>query len=260
MSGMVNIYSIWVVLVGLALGSFLNVVIYRLPRSESLVKPGSRCPSCKKPIAWYDNIPIVSYFLLRGKCRHCGNRISWRYPVVEAITALVLSALFAVHGLTPLFFVYSVLVLFLIPIAFIDLQTGLIPNALTFSGFILGVILAFGLQFENWKSLLIGAVVGGAILLFFGILGRWIFRRESIGMGDVKLLVLIGVYMGFPEVVYSLFLGVFVAGLFILIGMLMKKIRLHDTVPFGPFIAIGTVVYMCFGNVLLSWYLGLFHY
>jgi len=260
MSGMVHIYSIWVVLVGLALGSFLNVVIYRLPRSESLVKPGSRCPSCKKPIAWYDNIPIVSYFLLRGKCRHCGNRISWRYPVVEAITALVLSALFAVHGLTPLFFVYSVLVLFLIPIAFIDLQTGLIPNALTFSGFILGVILAFGLQFENWESLLTGAVVGGAILLFFGILGRWIFRRESIGMGDVKLLVLIGVYMGFPEVVYSLFLGVFVAGLFILIGMLMKKIRLHDTVPFGPFIAVGTVVYMCFGNVLLSWYLGLFHY
>ncbi len=245
-----DISFIWVILVGLALGSFLNVVIYRLPKRESLVKPGSRCPSCHKPIAWYDNIPLLSFFLLGGKCRHCKAPIPWRYPVVEAITALVLSALFAVHGLSPLFFVYSVLTLFLIPIAFIDLQTG----------FILGVILAFGLQFENWKSLLIGAVVGGAILLFFGMLGKWMFRKESIGMGDVKLLVLIGVYMGFPEVVYSLFLGVFVAGFFILVGMVMKKIRLSDTIPFGPFIAIGTVVYMCFGNVLLSWYLESFYH
>lgn len=250
------IYFIWIVLVGLALGSFLNVVIYRLPRHESLIKPGSRCPSCHTPIAWYDNIPLLSFFLLGGKCRHCKAAIPWRYPAVEAITALVLSALFAVHGFTPLFFVYSVLVLFLIPIAFIDLQTGLIPNTLTFSGFILGVILAFGLQFENWKSLVIGAIVGGVILLFFGVLGRWMFRKESIGMGDVKLLILIGIYVGFPEVVYSLFLGVFVAGLFILLGMLMKKIRLHDTIPFGPFIAFGTFVYICFGNVLLSWYIG----
>jgi leader peptidase (prepilin peptidase)/N-methyltransferase len=254
---MINaVLIVMVILFSLSMGSFLNVVIHRLPRGESLVSPGSRCPSCNKRIRFYDNIPLFSFLILNGKCRQCGTPISWRYPIVEGLTALVIMALFAVYGWSLHFCAFSILALFLIPISFIDLETGFIPDKLTLPAFLMGIIFLVAFQIVNWKSALIGAVSGGALLLFLMIIGKAIFKKDAMGMGDVKLLVLIGVYVGFPAVFISLFLGSIAAFIIILIGLLTKKQSIGSTIPFGPFIAIGTLSYLLGGKSLIAWYLG----
>lgn len=240
---------------GLIFGSFLNVVIYRLPEGMSLSKPRSYCTACKRPVAFYDNIPVISYLLLGGKCRHCGVKISWRYPFIELLTAFCLAILFARYGLTPQFGVYSVLTLFLIPISVIDFDRGLILNRLTIAGFILGVPLVIGLQVETWSQVLIGAIGSGLIVLMIGMVGKILFKKDSMGMGDVKLLVLIGAYIGLDGAAISLFLGILIAGIVILGGMALKKLSLGDTIPFGPFIAVGTLVYLTVGEKIIEWYL-----
>jgi len=247
-----------VLVLGLIMGSFLNVVIYRLPRGLSLVTPRSHCPSCGKPIKFYDNIPLISYILLRGRCRECGAPISWRYPLVEGLTALCLALLFLKYGLSVKWVTYSVLTLFLIPISFIDVEKGLILNKLTIPCFIFGILFVLAFQIETWKDALFGAVIGGAVMWLIAVLGKLLFKKESLGMGDVKLLVMIGAYVGFPDVLISLFLGVLAAAIFILGGVILKKLRFGSTIPFGPFIAIGTLVYLVWGGAILNWYAGLF--
>ncbi len=253
---MKNLCTILIFLLGLILGSFLNVVIYRLQRGLSIVFPGSSCPVCKKPIRFYDNIPLLSYILLKGRCRQCGSSISWRYPFVEGLTALCLLALYLKYGITFQFLSYGILILFLIPISFIDIDKGLVLNKLTILCFILGVLLILGFQIETWKNSLFGAIGGGGIIWLMGVLGKMIFRKDSLGFGDVKLLVTIGVYVGFPEVAMCLFLGICIAGVFIFGGLILKKLSLGNTIPFGPFIALGTLVYLIWGPSLVNWYLG----
>jgi leader peptidase (prepilin peptidase)/N-methyltransferase len=245
------------ILVSLSVGSFLNVVIHRLPRGESLVSPRSQCPSCNEPIRFYDNIPLLSFLILDGKCRHCGAPISWRYPIVEGFTALIILSLFTVYGWSGHFFAFGILMLILIPISFIDLETGFIPDKLTFPAFVIGIIFLVVFQIVNWKSALIGAVSGGALLLLLMILGKAVFKKDAMGMGDVKLLVLIGLYVGFPAVFISLFLGSVAAVITILVGLIARKQSLKSTIPFGPFIAIGTLTYLLGGKSLIAWYLGL---
>lgn len=245
-----------VALVGLILGSFLNVVINRLPEKMSLVRLRSQCPSCKENIRFYDNVPLLSYLILQGHCRHCRQRIPIKYPVVEALTALCLIALYLKFGLSARMLAYGVLTLFLIPISFIDLDKGLILNRLTIPCFILGVPLILGLQIETWKQVLLGAVGGGVIVLLIAGFGKLLFKKDSMGMGDVKLLVIIGVYTGFPDVALCLFYGILVAAIVILGGMILKKLRRGDIIPFGPFIAVGTLVYLLWGEEILQWYAG----
>lgn len=247
--------TISVVLLGLSFGSFLNVVIYRLQRGLSIVFPGSACPACQKPIRFYDNIPLLSYLILRGHCRKCGSPISWRYPLVEGLTALCLAGLFLKYGLSAELIAYGVLVLFLIPISFIDIDKGLILNKLTIPCFILGIVMILGFQIETWKNVLFGAVGGGCIIWLVGMIGKMIFRKDSMGFGDVKLVVTIGTYVGFPDVFISLFFGICIAAIFIFGGLILKKIRLGNTIPFGPFIALGTLVYLMWGSSLINWYL-----
>lgn len=247
-----------VALFGFIVGSFLNVVIHRLPDGRSLIHPRSRCPRCENPIRFYDNIPVLSFLILRGRCRDCREPISWRYPLVEILTALCLLGLYWRYGLSPQFACYGLLILFLIPIAIIDLDRGLILNRLTIPGFILGLPLVLLLHIETWWNVLIGAAGGGLIVWLIGLLGRAMFRKESLGMGDIKLIVMIGVYVGFPEVIISLFFGVVAAAITIFIGMSLRKIRLGDTLPFGPFIAVGSLVYLMWGEPILAWYRGLF--
>ena len=247
-----------VILFGLILGSFLNVVIYRLPLGKSIVWPGSFCTSCNASIPFYDNLPVLSFALLKGKCRQCNVSISWRYPLVEMLTALCLALLHLKYGFSGFFFVYSALTILLIPISFIDLDTKLILNKLTVPGFILGVVLVLVLQVETWQNMLLGAFSGGLIIWFVGLLGKLLFRKESMGMGDVKLLIMIGVYVGFPDVALCLFFSVLIAGFFIICGLAIKKLKLGETIPFGPFVALGTLVYLIYGNNILNWYLGLF--
>ena len=245
---------ILVLLLGLALGSFLNVVIHRLPMGLSLARPGSQCPACHRSIRAYDNIPIVSYLLLRGRCRFCRSTISLRYPLVESLTALLLLLLYAKFGLTPRFLAYGTLVGFLIPIAFIDWDTGLILDKLTVPCFILGIGFVFGFHFVGWKSALFGAVAGGALPWFLGWALTKSIKKDSLGFGDVKLLVMAGVYIGFPAIWIALFFSALSASLYVALGLLLRKIRLSDKVKFGPFIALGIVLYILMGPSIAKWY------
>jgi leader peptidase (prepilin peptidase)/N-methyltransferase len=247
-----------VLIIGLILGSFLNVVIHRLPQGQSIVWPGSRCPSCLNLIRPYDNIPIVSYILLGGRCRFCQASISWRYPLIEGLTAICLGALYLRYDLSGQFWVYGMLTLFLIPLSFIDLDHGILPNKLTIPGFILGLFLGMILQIEAWTSIAIGALFGGGIMFLISLMGKMLFHKESLGMGDVKLLVMIGVYVGFPWIGVCLFFGILIAALVILISVLRKKLRFGNTIPFGPFIAIGTLVFLLWGDIIVRTYLSLF--
>ena len=252
------IYIVLIILASLTIGSFLNVVIVRLPKGESPVSGRSHCPSCGKKVRFYDNIPLFSFLILNGKCRDCHAPISWRYPVVEALTALTVLGLLTVYGLSASFLLYGILICFLIPIAFIDLETGFIPDKLLIPAFILGVGVAVGLHIENWMQILIGAFSGGILLTVFAVLGKWLFKKDSMGMGDIKLLVIIGCYIGFPGVWISLFLGAFIGSILVLAGMILKKIHRFDTIPFGPFIALGTLTYLYGGVKLVQWYMSLF--
>ena len=247
-----------IIIIGLAMGSFINVLIHRLPDGQSLFRPGSHCPDCGKPIRFYDNIPVISFLVLRAKCRDCGNAISVRYPLVEALTAICFIALYLRYGWSTQMITYSILVTFLITISYIDIDRGLILNKLILPGCILGIVLTLGLQVETWTDVLLGGVSGGLIVWIIGWIGKLLFKKDSLGMGDVKLLILIGVYVGFPDVAVCLFFGIFAAGIFIITGMALQKLHLGDTIPFGPFIAIGSLAYLLWGEMLLRWYVGRF--
>ena len=247
----------WIViaLFGLLLGSFLNVVIARLPEKRSLAFPGSHCPSCGKAIRIYDNIPVLSFILLGGRCRDCRVRIPWRYPLVEILASAVLTVLFLAYGWSPRMIVYGVLALHLVAIAFIDAKLGIIPNALVISGSILGAALVPALQVEKWTTAALGALSGAGMMLVIAALGRLFLKKESMGMGDIKLYGMIGLYVGFPDVFATLFFAVYVAAAFIGVGLALRKIKLRDAIPFGPFIAIGTVVFLVWGRAIVGWYL-----
>ncbi len=242
-----------ITLFGLIIGSFLNVIIYRLPKDLSIVTPRSYCDNCKTKISFYDNVPIISYFMLRAKCRNCGEKISWRYPFVEALTAFLLTALYIRYGLTEEWVISSVLVIFLIPISIIDIEKGIIPNKLVFPCSIIGIILILMLQFETCLNSFLGAIIGGIFFLILALLGKFLFKKESIGMGDAKLLVTIGFYMGLANFLITFFfIGLF-SGFFVIIGLIAKKIKFGDTIPFGPFIAISAlIVKLFFNGVIIS--------
>lgn len=235
----------WILIfvVGAALGSFLNVVIYRLPRGESLLYPPSRCPKCGHKIEFYDNIPILSYILLRGKCRYCGAKISLRYPIVEGLTAILLTFLYLKFGISIAFFKFSLLLLLLMVLSFIDLDLMILPNKITIPGIFTGILLSIPEEF--FVNSLIGAISGylAGLVLYYG--GAFVFRKDAFGGGDVKLLSLIGAFMGIKGLLLSLFLGSIAGSI---VGVSLKKKR----VPFGPFLAIGALIAIFYGKNILS--------
>ncbi len=242
-----------VFLFGTLLGSFLNVCIYRLPRKQSVVWPGSHCSTCKKPIRPWQNIPILSYLLLRGRCGQCNATIPITYPLVELITGVLLVWIWQQHGMSWSFVHYSLLVLLLVPISFIDLDTQLILNVLTFPGMVLGLamsVLAVDISFGQAAA---GLLLGGGSLYAIGLVGDLLFKQESMGGGDIKLGAMIGTFLG-PQVLIALFLAFFLALPIIAIGMGTNRLHLGSKLPFGPFIALGTVVIICFGPALYSQY------
>jgi leader peptidase (prepilin peptidase)/N-methyltransferase len=242
---------------GAVVGSFLNVCIYRLPRQESLVYPGSHCPSCGSPIRPYDNIPILSYLLLRGRCRVCAGRISPRYPFVEALTAGLALALAGRYGWspeTPIFFVLSSA---LIVITFIDLDHQIIPNSITYPGIPLGVAASFFLPEVSLKDSLLGLALGGGILWLVAVLFKWVRNKEGMGFGDVKLLAMIGAFLGWKAVLLTLVLSSFVGAVVGYAALRLSGKDAGEPIPFGPFLAMGAVVYMLGGDELVNWYLAL---
>lgn len=241
-------------MVGCCLGSFYNVVIYRWPRGESIVTPPSRCPACGAFIRWYDNLPLISFVLLRGRCRQCRQAISWRYPAVELLTGLMTAGLFHVFGWSASFFVFFAFGTLLLLIAFIDLDTYLIPDVLSLGGLVLGLGTSFVSPHMTLVDSLTGAVLGGG--LFFAV--AWGYeqwrKHEGLGGGDIKLLAMIGAFIGWKGVVFTVFVSSVGGAAVGLLVMARSRQGLVTRIPFGPFLSLGAMCYVFWGERLAKWY------
>ena len=246
---------IFVFAMGAAIGSFLNVCIYRLPQDLSIAAPRSFCPACRTPIRAYDNIPIFSFLLLGGKCRKCRVPISWRYPLVEALTGGLALALFLKMALTFYFFCYFCFAAALVVITFIDLDHRLIPDAISLPGILIGFLLSFlAVTPGVWNSLL-GIVIGGGSLYLVAVVYEFVTKREGMGGGDVKLLAMIGAWLGWKAVLFTLFFSSLTGSL---VGGALMVARKEDgklAIPFGPFLTFSAMAYVFFGEKLVRWYL-----
>lgn len=256
---MSTIILILIILIGLALGSFSNVCIYRIPQKKSILFPGSFCPRCGKKIRSYDNIPLLSYIILKGRCRNCKAKISLQYPLVEFITSALLVLAYLRFGLTWDFAARGILILFMILIFFIDLKHRIIPDVLTFPGIILGFLLSFVVTSPSILNSLLGILVGGGMFYLAAILGELLFKKESLGGGDIKLAMMLGAFLGWQKILLvlllSAFLGTLIGGAALFLSKDVKETR---TIPFGPFLALGTVIAMFAGDAIISAYLKFF--
>lgn len=255
-------------ILGLVVGSFLNVCIYRLPREESIVSPPSHCTSCGTAIRFYHNVPIISYLFLGGKCPECGSRISLQYPVVEALTGVLFFAAFCTFGLSIETLFYLILICALIVISFIDLEHMIIPNVITIPGIIVGLLYnslitdwqksrellgVFSFSIESFLKVLnevpfldsvFGIITGGGVLFLIAFLYFLIRKREGMGMGDVKLLAMIGAFLGWKGVIFVMLVGSLVGTLVGLAVIAYKKGDLKYALPFGPFLSLAAVIYV----------------
>ena len=238
---------------GAAIGSFLNVCIVRLPENNSIIKPSSQCPYCHHPIRFYDNIPIISYFVLQGKCRDCRGRISWRYPLVEIITALLTLILFLKFGLSLNFLVFFIFTAVLIVITFIDLDHQIIPDVLTLPGIPLFFLAAVFLVKVPWKDALIGLLIGGGVLMTIAIVYEFITKREGMGGGDIKLLAMIGGFFGWQSLIFVLLFSSFTGAIIGITAMIIKKQDTKYAVPFGPFLSAAAVAYIFWGEAFMRY-------
>jgi leader peptidase (prepilin peptidase) / N-methyltransferase len=241
---------------GLCVGSFLNVCVHRLPRRQSVVHPGSRCPACGRDLRWFHNIPVVSWIVLRGRCGHCGAAISLRYPLVEITTAVLIVLVVALTPPGPLLASRLVLIVALIVLFMIDLEHQILPNAITLPGIAVG--LAFSVVAPPGPlDALLGVLLGAGVL--YGIaIGYYLLRgEEGMGMGDVKMLAMIGAFLGWRAVLLTLILSSFAGALVGIIMLSSKGGSMRHALPFGTFLAVGALVSMIAGDAILTWYLGL---
>ena len=238
------------VLLGLCVGSFLNVCILRLPRDQSLLKPRSTCPNCKQPIAWRDNIPLVSWLWLRGKCRWCHKPISKQYPLIEALVGLLFGASVLAYGPTLHAVAAALFGTILLGIAITDARHYLIPDEFTWGGLVIGLLLALGGGVPGFLQALLGAAVGFVLLWLVGLAGTWVFKEDAMGGGDVKMMAMVGSFVGWHGVLLTVFAGAALGSL-IFVPLSIKKKRL---VPFGVFLAVGAVVAFVFGGAIITWY------
>ncbi|MHB9150903.1 MAG: prepilin peptidase [Thermoleophilia bacterium] len=238
-------------ILGTVIGSFLNVVIHRLPEGLSLVSPGSRCPRCQSPIRWYHNVPVLSWFILRGHCKDCGASISWRYPAVELLTGLLYLAAFLAHGTTVYTVVITAFFATLVAITFIDIDHFRIPDKIVLPAALAGLAASVAIEPTRWWVYLAAALGGSLFLLVLGLV--W---RGGMGMGDVKMALMMGAVLGSSTIV-ALFVAFLTGGvggaLLIAFGIKSRK----DRIPFGPYLAFGSAVAGLFGRQMLDLYMGL---
>lgn len=252
-----SLASVLLAVFGLMVGSFLNVCIHRLPRGESLVWPGSRCPGCGAPIRWFDNLPILSYVWLAGRCRACGARIALRYPLVELATMGLFLAHYAVLGWQPLLAVRLVLSAALIVLFVIDLEHRILPNRVTLPGIVVGLLASFAAD-PGWRASVAGIVLGGGILWAIGE-GYYRLRgEEGLGMGDVKMLAMIGAFLGWQQVLVTLVLSSLVGSLVGLALIAAGRGTMKCALPYGTFLAMGAAVASLTGDALVGWYVGFY--
>jgi len=256
-------------LLGLAVGSFLNVCIWRLPVGEQVVQGRSHCRSCGKQIAWHDNIPLLSFACLRGRCRHCQAKIPWSYPFVELATGLLLVGVLVRFGWSHRAVVYGALAAALLLVSMVDLKEMVLPDEVTLPGTAAGIVLSFFLPelhhaASRWSGLwagVWGAAVGAGGVGQIRSAGSWWLKQEAMGLGDVKLMAMVGSLIGvWKALLVILILGPFLGvgvGLVLILRRGYKAIRLHP-IPYGPLLALGTMIAVFWGDGILEWYLGWF--
>lgn len=263
---------------GLVVGSFLNVCIVRLPKGRSIVNPPSHCPQCQERIKWYDNIPLLSFFILRGRCRSCGRRISWRYPLVELMNGLFYTWIYTEFWPGGEMLLIMIFCSALIVITFIDLDHQIIPDVITLPGMLAGLVLGpffmtplldplpFGLAgvfphagpyATGLLNSFIGLVMGGAPLFIIGWLWERIRNVEAMGGGDVKLMAMVGSLLGWKGSLLTIMLGALTGSLAGMILIISKRLSMNRVIPFGPFLALGAVITAFYGHEIVYWYLGL---
>jgi leader peptidase (prepilin peptidase)/N-methyltransferase len=242
---------------GAIFGSFLNVVIYRLPLGQSLSSPPSRCRNCGYFLKWYDNVPIVSWLSLRARCRKCGTPVSWQYPLVELVTGALFLLVVWLTPLGPLVVARLVFVCILIVLFGIDLEHQILPNSITLPGIVIGLLFSL-IAPPGIKDVAIGALLGAAVL--YGIAGAYYLwrREEGMGMGDVKMLAMIGAFLGWKAVLVTLVLSSFSGAIIGVILMSAQRGGMKLALPFGTFLALGALAAMFVGEPLITWYAGFF--
>ena len=239
---------------GAIVGSFLNVCIIRLPREESIITPGSHCPHCNHPIMFYDNIPLISYFLLRGKCRSCKRSISAQYPLVEGTTAISSLLLFLKFGVSLSYLFYFSFVAALVVITIIDLYHQIIPDVISIPGIGVGLFGALIIPHITFFNSLLGILLGGGSLFVIATLYQWLFKREGMGGGDVKLLAMIGAFLGWDAVILTILLSSLIGSITGIIIMALKGKDFKYAIPFGPFLSLAAVIALFYKKDILFWY------
>lgn len=243
---------------GAIFGSFANVVIYRLPREESIVLPASHCYSCKKPVKWYDNIPIFSWFILRGKCRSCGARFSFRYPMVELIMAVLFALAYHYAGISWTTLEYLIFIFGLVVCTFIDIDHMILPDEFTLSGIVIGLVGAALNPQRDFLDAFFGVLMGGGFLWAMAYVYYLFTKQEGMGGGDIKLLAWIGALLGWKAIPFVIMSSAIIGSVIGLIAARKQKAGLKTVIPFGPYLALGAVIYLFGGESIALWYLNLF--
>jgi leader peptidase (prepilin peptidase)/N-methyltransferase len=239
---------------GLLIGSFINVCICRLPKKESVVSPRSYCPSCQHPVRSYDNIPVLSFLFLRGRCRDCHASISWQYPAVELIHAIGYFFIFNQFGLSIETLIYALFFSALMTITVIDLYHQIIPDSISLPGIVIGLLAASTVLPTGPKAAVIGLLLGGGLFYAIAILSVVLLKKEGMGGGDIKLVAMIGALLGWQKVLLVVFLASIMGSI---VGIVLIATRLRgrqDPIPFGPFLAVGAMIAVFVGNDIIDWY------
>lgn len=248
--------SYWILfLFGIAIGSFLNVCIHRLPLDQSLWSPPSHCPACRQRIRWRDNIPLLSFLWLGGKCRDCKAPISRRYPLVELLNGLGYVLLVWKIGLTWPALVYALLFSALLVVTFIDLQYQIIPNEITFPGMALGILAGTLVLPQGFWSSLTGLLLGGGLFYLVAVLSERVLKREGMGGGDIKLIAMIGAFLGWQNVLLTIFIGALLGSVMGVLLILLAGRGRREPIPFGPFLSVAAMTALFWGDQILYWYL-----
>jgi leader peptidase (prepilin peptidase)/N-methyltransferase len=247
----------FVTALGFAVGSFLNVCIYRLPQQGSILWPASHCPACKRELAWYENLPLVSWLALRGRCRTCGASISVEYPFVELLTAAIFFSGYFIYGWTPLLLSRLLFACAMIVLFFIDLHHRILPNVITLPGIVLGFVFSLVMP-PGWRSSLIGLLAGGGVLFAIAEIYYRLRGHEGLGMGDVKMLAMIGAFLGWPLMMVTLVLASISGSIIGLVVIAARRGDMKAALPFGTFLACGALVAAVAGDSILDWYISFY--
>ena len=248
-----GLWTFYFFAVGACVGSFVNVIIYRVPKKLSIIRPGSRCPSCGSPIGWRHNIPVLSYIALKGRCARCGAEISARYPLVELITAFLFALCFIRFGLTPSSAVYMFFSSALVAVAFIDLDEMIIPDVITLPGIVAGLLCSWLVLPISVTDALLGMLAGGGVFFLIALA-----VPHGMGGGDIKLMGMVGSFLGLKSVLITIFLGSLFGSIGGLVGIVLFGKGRKTQIPFGPYLALGALIAMFFENELVGFYLSAF--